>query len=164
MQEFKARLGTVFRWKADLTGEVYIQFSESASSLARVRYVGNVVTTVQVPLEDLMEFAAHISNVPETPEGLNELAAAAVMEQLRQLGVFERVTQEKQDTARELFLVLFSGKQPGLAPLDAYDRETKALASAHVGSCFACDEVRRCAEYWRILLDRTQAKDRRSLQ
>lgn len=161
METFKAKLGTVFRYNADLTGEVYIQFaneSESGRSLARVTYRGNAITTVQIPFEDFLEFAAHASGVPQTSEQQSATAAAYVMDQLRRIGMFDRVTAEKEIEVRELFSKLFAG-QP-LEPLDAYDQETKRLASQHVVGCLECVDGKRCAAYWNVMLDRARVKNR----
>jgi|SRR5882724_2295558 len=163
LEFFRAKLGTVFRWNQDLTGELYIQFQEGEGSAARLRYRGNVVTTVQIPVEDLMEFAAHVSGLPETPEGMGAVTTAYVMEQLREAGVFTPALPAVENAAREIFLALFTPKNP-LASLDAYDRETKELATAHVASCVACLDERRCEGYWRIMLDRMRAKNRKAVQ
>jgi hypothetical protein len=65
METFNAKLGTVFRYNADLSGEIYIQIAnDEAGGPARVRYRGTVVTTVQIPAEDFMEFAAAIAGLP----------------------------------------------------------------------------------------------------
>jgi len=163
LETFRAKLGTTFRYRADLTGEVYVQFEDREGAPARVAYQGNVTTTIQIPLEDLMEFVAHVSGVPETPEGMGAIATAHVMEQLRQAGVFTRATPAAENAAREIFLDLFTPKKP-LEPLDEYDRQTKELASAHVASCVECGGVDRCVAYWRVMLDRIRAKNRSALQ
>lgn len=159
MLTFRAKLGTTFRYRADLSGEVLVQVrgEEAAAGANTVACGDHVVSTIGVPLEDVMEFAAHLSGVPETPEGQNVIATAYVMNQLRELGVFRRATGGEENAARELFLSIFAGQRPGAA-LGEYDLKTKELASAHVASCVACSETTRCADYWRIMLDRTQAK------
>jgi len=67
METFRAKLGTTFRFRSDLSGEILIQFandSESGRSLTRVTYLGNVVSTVQIPVEDFLELAAHVAGLP----------------------------------------------------------------------------------------------------
>ncbi len=161
MESFTAKLGTKFRYRSDLQDAIYIQI-ENRSGVA-VSYVGNIITTIQVPAEDLLEFVARVSDVPQSAEGMGVAAAAYVMDQLRVIGLFNAVSAETENKAREMFCKLFSGERPD-APLDDYDRQTKELATAHVAGCRSCDEINRCPDYWKVMLARARAKSRRLVQ